>query len=226
MRKIWEERCMNYDAVIFDFDYTLGDATEAIYAGFVHGLTTMGYPKPDLEAVRGTIGMVVTEAYALLTGDHRPEEGQRFYSLFHPMARDLQAKGAVKLFPGASELLKALKEQGAKTAIVSTKNMDSLHAILGNTGIGDLVDQVVGGGMGLPSKPDPQGTLLALEKLGVDRTRALYCGDTVIDAQTARNAGVDFCAVLNGTTPAGDFGVYPHVHIAPDLAELKSWLGI
>lgn len=217
---------MNYDAVIFDFDYTLGDATEAIYAGFVHGLTTMGYPKPDLEAVRGTIGMVVTEAYALLTGDHRPEEGQRFYALFHPMARDLQAKGAVKLFPGASELLKALKAHGTKVAIVSTKNMDSLHAILGHTGIENLVDQVVGGGMGLASKPDPQGTLLALEKLGVDRTRALYCGDTTIDARTAQNAGVDFCAVLNGTTPAGDFGAYPHVHIAPDLVELKNWLGL
>ena len=217
---------MSYDAVLFDFDYTLGDATEAIYAGFVHGLTAMGYPKPGLEAVRGTIGMVVTEAYALLTGDHRPEEGQRFYSLFHPVARDLQAKGAVKLFPGAAELLKALKERGAGVAIVSTKSVDSLHAILGNTGIEDLVDQVVGGGMGLASKPDPQGTLLALEKLGADRSRALYCGDTVIDAQTAQNAGVDFCAVLNGTTPAGDFGVYPHVHIAPDLAELKSWLGL
>ncbi len=41
---------MKYDAVIFDFDYTLGDATEAIYAGFVHGLTAMGYPAPDREA--------------------------------------------------------------------------------------------------------------------------------------------------------------------------------
>ena len=32
---------MKYQAVIFDFDYTLGDATEAIYAGFVHGLTAI-----------------------------------------------------------------------------------------------------------------------------------------------------------------------------------------
>ena len=45
-----------------------------------------------------------------------------------------------------------------------------------------------------------------------------------IDAGTARNAGVDFAAVLNGTTPAEDFAGYPSVHIAPDLFELRQWL--
>ena len=217
---------MKYDAVIFDFDYTLGDATEAIYAGFVHGLTAMGYPAPDREAVRGTVGMLVPEAYALLTGDARPEEGERFYSFFHPVARELQAKGAVELFPGAVELLKALKEQGTGVAIVSTKRTESLEEILDNKGIAALVDCVIGGGKAPTQKPQPQGTWMALEALGVERNEALYCGDTTIDAQTAQNAGVDSCAVLNGTTPAEAFGEYPHVHIAPGLMELKAWLGL
>lgn len=51
-------------------------------------------------------------------------------------------------------------------------------------------------------------------------------GDTVIDAETARRAGVDFCAVLNGTTPAEAFADFPHVHIAPDLADLLDWLKV
>ena len=32
-------------------------------------------------------------------------------------------------------------------------------------------------------------------------------------------------AVLNGTTPADAFDAFPRVHIAPDLVELRQWLG-
>ena len=46
------------------------------------------------------------------------------------------------------------------------------------------------------------------------------------DAQTAQAAGTDFCAVLNGTTPAAAFAPYPSVHIAPDLPDLRRWLGL
>ena len=60
---------MHYKAVIFDFDYTLGDATEAIYAGIRHALTTMGFPQPDWEAVRQTMGLRIQDAYTQLTGD-------------------------------------------------------------------------------------------------------------------------------------------------------------
>ena len=45
-------------------------------------------------------------------------------------------------------------------------------------------------------------------------------------AQTAQAAGTDFCAVLNGTTPAAAFAPYPSVHIAPDLPDLRRWLGL
>ena len=45
---------MEYQAVLFDFDYTLGDATEAIVAGFTHAFSHMGHPIPSREEVRGT----------------------------------------------------------------------------------------------------------------------------------------------------------------------------
>ena len=43
---------MDYKAVFFDFDYTLGDATEAIVAGFQYAFAKMGLPEPEREAVR------------------------------------------------------------------------------------------------------------------------------------------------------------------------------
>ena len=48
-----------FQAVCFDFDYTLGDCTESIIAGFRHGLTALGWPEPDREAVRATIGYLL-----------------------------------------------------------------------------------------------------------------------------------------------------------------------
>lgn len=217
---------MNYKAVFFDFDYTLGDATEAIHQAFVHALTTMGYPAPDRETVRHTIGMVVTDAFTMLTGDGSKEGQERFYSLFHPVSGGLQAQGQVELFPGAVELLKGLKTAGMSAGLVSTKNVAVLQAIVEVKGLDGLFAQVVGGGTVKSHKPDPEGLLWAMNSLGLEREQLLYCGDTTIDAQTAQNAGVDFCAVLNGTTPAEDFAPYPSVHIAPDLWDLKRWLEV
>ncbi len=46
---------MKYKGVFFDFDYTLGDATDAIMAGFTHGFVTLGRTAPEREAVRQTV---------------------------------------------------------------------------------------------------------------------------------------------------------------------------
>lgn len=217
---------MQYKAVIFDFDYTLGDATDAIYAGFTHAFTTMGLPVPDREAVRHTVGMLVMDAYTLLSGDESEAGRDRFYSLFHPVARDMQARGIVELCPGAVELLAALKAAGAAIAVVSTKNTDSLRAVFASKGISDAFTHVVGGDLVSKPKPDPEGLNWVLDKMGLSAKEVLYCGDTVIDAATAQNAGADFCAVLNGTTPAEAFEPYLHKHIAPDLDNLRAWLGL
>lgn len=38
--------CMKYRAICFDFDYTLGDSTDSIVAGFQYGFTRLGWPAP------------------------------------------------------------------------------------------------------------------------------------------------------------------------------------
>ena len=47
---------MKEKAVLFDFDYTLGDATESILAGCRYGLEKLGWPEPTDENVKKTIG--------------------------------------------------------------------------------------------------------------------------------------------------------------------------
>ena len=214
---------MKYRAVLFDFDYTLGDSTAPIVASYTAALTAMGWPAPEREAVRHTVGYTLEDGYTMITGDADAEHRSEFFHRFKEHAAPIMAQ-TTDLCPGAAELLDWLKKSGVPAGIVSTKGGDVIDGIFQRQGLRDRLALIVGGQDVTRAKPDPEGLNLAVEHLKEDKRAVLFCGDTVIDAETARRAGVDFCAVLNGTTPAEAFDAYPHVHIAPDLAELLDWL--
>lgn len=214
---------MKYKAVLFDFDYTLGDSTGPIVQAYTAGLTEMGWPAPERDAVRKTVGYTLQDGYTMLTGDRDEEKRQEFFRRFKSHAAPIMIRDTV-LCPGAQEVLNWLQMQKIFAGIVSTKGSDQLEGIFGKLHLRDRLALIIGGQDVSRVKPDPEGLQKAMERLGVDKEEVLFCGDTVIDAETARNAGVDFCAVLNGTTPAERFEVYPRVHIAPDLADLLCWL--
>ena len=221
---------MGYQAVLFDFDYTLGDSTGPIVLGYRRGLAAMGWPEPTVEQVRPTIGHTLQDGYTMLTGDDSEERRDEFFRRFQKAVGEqavLRGDEAMitetKLFPGARELLAALKKAGIAAGIVSTKRGSTIRSIFSHNSV-EGVWPVIGGEDVARAKPDPQGLNTALAQLGLRQSQVLFCGDTVIDARTARAAGTDFCAVLNGTTPAEAFAPYPCVHIAPDLWELKDWL--
>ena len=214
---------MDYKAVLFDFDYTLGDSTVPIVASYAAALAEMGWPEPDREAVRATIGYTLQDGYTMLTGDTDEEKRKEFFPRFKAHAAPVMIRDSV-LCPGAEELLIWLGNAGVQTGIVSTKGGDQIAGIFEKYDLRDGLSLIIGGQDVKRNKPDPEGLDLAVERLGLDKGEVLFCGDTVIDAETAKRAGVDFCAVLNGTTPAEAFAGYPHIHIAPDLAELLTWL--
>ena len=224
---------MRYQGVFFDFDYTLGDSTDAIAEGYRRGFAALGLRPPTVEQVRATVGMRLEDGYTFITGDRDLGRQAAFHRLFASSVgvnaqgedRKLMIEGT-RLLPGAAELLAALKEAGIPAAIVSTKPGETIRNIFRHQGRLDLLTLVVGGDEVARSKPDPEGLRLALDRLGLTADRVLFCGDTVIDAATARAGGCDFCAVLNGTTPREAFADYPHVHIADDLAGLQGWLGL
>lgn len=214
---------MKYKGLFFDFDYTLGDATEAIVAGFVYGLYTMGYPLPTRKEIRGTVGLVLRDGFTKLTGEADPAKRDEFSDLYRLCSSPMQPKAA-KLFPGAEELLRDMNGRGVKLAVVSSKPATVLRPVLEEKGILDCFDIVLGSDLVKNPKPDPEGILFAAQELGLEKAEILYCGDTTIDAEAGMRAGVDFCPVLNGTTPAEDFEGYPKVFLARNLPELHTWL--
>ena len=218
---------MQFKGVFFDFDYTLGDSSLAILTGFRYAFARMGLPEPEDQAVRRTIGMVLEDEYTALTGDTDSSRRAQFRQLYVEKSGPLQPK-LTQLFPGARALLEALRRAGVPAGVVSTKNGGTLRAILEAQEVLPLLASVTGGDMVSRPKPDPEGLLAAIQAQALEPGQVLYCGDTLIDAETAQRAGVPFCAVLNGSTTEAAFRTsgFPFVHIAPDLMELKEWLGI
>ncbi len=215
----------HYRAICFDFDYTLADCTDSIVDGFHSAFTRMGHPHPTREAVRHTVGLMLEDAFISLTGVTDPTEVAKFRPLFIEAAAERQRQETV-LCPGGDALLRALHQMGLQLGIVSSKRGDTITFIMNRLGLGDTMTCILGSENVTAHKPDPQGILVAMERMGLQPHEVLFCGDTVIDAEAAQRAGVDFAAVMNGTTTAEAFVSFPHVAICQDLYALGTFLGV
>lgn len=222
---------MQYRGIFLDFDYTIGDSTVPIVHGFQSAFQSMGLVAPTAEQVRPTIGMTLMDGYTHITGDEMQEHRDTFYTLFQEAVGELAIQQGrfimiekTVLLPGAEELLEALKEQGIKIGIVSTKLGKTIRRIFEIQQISHLSDLVIGAEDVTNPRPDPEGLHKGMKQLGLTPQEVLFCGDTVIDGMAAQRAGCDFAAVLNGTTPGTAFEELPHVQIAADLFALKHWL--
>ena len=101
---------MKYKAVIFDFDYTLGDCTEGIAASVNHGLKKLGYEAGELEDIRKTIGLSLKETFACLTGSRDQEEAQRFSIYFKEKSDQVSIQGSI---PRSDQRLRSFAGRGA-----------------------------------------------------------------------------------------------------------------
>ena len=98
-----------------------------------------------------------------------------------------------KLFPGALEILSTLVEKKIKCAIVTNKHRVAADEAFKLFGIADLGIWSVSGDDIKEQKPSPEGIFLAMDHFGInDKKDVIYIGDSVYDARTAENAGVDF----------------------------------
>lgn len=214
---------MKYKALVFDFDYTLGDGTDAIATCFRYGMTTLGYEAPDRESVRYTIGMTLANAFIKLTGVTDEAIVARFEERYKEKANEILTAGT-KLYPYAKAMLEELRRSELKIGIVSTKYSFRVTDILAKYNMEKLPGVVVGGGDVTEKKPSPEGLLKAIEVLGVDKNEVLYIGDHVIDAETAMRADVDFAGVLTGTNKIEDFQKYPYQYIEENVGILYARL--
>jgi phosphoglycolate phosphatase len=213
-----------FQAVVFDFDYTLADSSQGVIECIDFALETLGLPAVSTETAKRTIGLSLVDSFRMLVGSQHAAQAGEFVHLFVERADEAMADLTV-LFESVPATVAALRAQGFPLGIVSTKFRYRIEAILAREGLSDSFGVIVGGEDVAEHKPDPTGLLAAIGRLGGMPESTLYVGDSVTDAQTARRAGVPFVAVLSGVTPREAFLDYPTCGILRSLSGLLSLEG-
>ena len=217
--KAGDMKYIKYSTVIFDFDYTLADATSGIVSSFNYAFSKLDIPCFDRESIKRTVGLPLDKAFIQLTNNENEVLIDRFLSLFREKANEVMSRETM-LYADTVNTLERLKQNGLNTGIVTTKYHFRIVETLNLHGVLDLIDIIVGGEDVKVPKPSPEGLLLAIDSLNEQLDNVLYIGDNLIDAKTALAANVDFAAVTTGTTTETEFLQYPYVKIVKSLSEL------
>lgn len=187
---------MGYSTVIFDLDGTLLNTLEDLTDSVNYALGVMGYPVRDIDEVRAFVGngikMLIERAVPEKTKPCDVEQTLAHFKEYY--AKHNQDK--TKPYDGVCELMARLKEKGIKMAIVSNKIHSGVIALRDEffkdieIAIGDMPE--------LRRKPAPDSCFLALDKLKSTVEETVYVGDSDVDLETAKNAGIDCISVLWG----------------------------
>jgi len=212
---------MSYQAVIFDFDYTLADCTSGIVDCVNTAFNHMGIQEALVENIRKAVGMTLPNTYYFLTDDENIENAKKFQDEFMLRADEVMAKSATFL-PFAKEVVLKLKEDGIQLGIVTTKYRHRIISIFELMELPGFIQHVIGADSVKKEKPNPEGLLQMIQDMKLEKKDVLYVGDSLVDANTARNAGVDFAAVTTGATLAEEFQSYHPVLIMEDLRPVIS----
>ncbi|MFQ5611611.1 MAG: HAD-IA family hydrolase [Anaerolineae bacterium] len=210
-------------AAIFDVDGTLVDSVEAYrvvaeLAAAPHGIEITP------EVVRHALNTNHPSFWELVVPDNEPNPAALIDAMKREARRQwpqvLRRHGRV--FPGLGRTLETLRDRGMRLAIVTGSHGGSLQP-LREAGLLQLFETVVTGRDVERRKPDPEGLHQSLAALGVGPDEAVYIGDTPIDVQASRSAGMASVGVLTGagdsaqlSTAGPDWVVQTHARL-PDI---------
>ncbi len=183
-------------AVLWDMDGVIADTGIYHYQAWHEIFKRMGV-NFTLEQFMSHFGQRHdTIIYSALGRDISQEE---FDAITREKQEDYRRRVAenIKPLPGAIELIKALEENGIKSAIASSAPPENVDIIIRGLGIEDYFQAFARGTEVDEGKPSPQVFLLAAEKLGVSPDDCLVIEDAIAGVAAAKNAGMKCVAVTN-----------------------------
>ena len=213
----------NLQAVIFDFDYTLADSSEGAVDCINFALNEMGLDCVSSEAACRTIGLSLSETFLTLGEHHERTRCDEFHQLFVQRADEVMV-GLTVLYDTVPTAIDALVQQGLRLGIVSTKYRRRITGVLDREGVIDRFQIVIGGDDVEQHKPHPQGLIEAIERLECSPASVVYVGDSIVDAEVAKRAGVPLIVVLSGVTPREHFNAYEPLAVLENISELPQFL--
>lgn len=190
---------MKKDIIIFDLDGTLLNTLEDLTDSTNFALSCFNYPKKSIEEVRHFVGNGVAKLIERAIPDGLNNLNfEKCLSIFKENYSKNMYNKTVP-YNGILEMLSELKLKGCKIAVVSNKFDKAVKELCINY-FPDLIDVAIGENeiCGIKKKPAPDTVLKVLDELQVDKTDAVYVGDSDVDILTAKNSEMPCISVIWG----------------------------
>jgi phosphoglycolate phosphatase len=215
---------MNCQAVIFDLDGTLLDTLTDIADSANRVLAAHGFPPHHTDAYRWFVG----DGSAILITRALPED-QRAPEMIQTCLQGFIVDygqnwhQATRPYDGLTDLLRHLRDLRIKMSVVTNKPHRFTGSMMGHY-FGDYhFEPILGQIDGIPKKPNPQQALTAAVQMGVAPSACIFIGDSAVDMETARKAGMQPVGAGWGFRPAGellDAGALTVIHHPLELIDL------
>ncbi len=214
---------MRYQTAIFDMDGTILETLEDMCASVNVTMDHVGYPRRTMDEVRRFVGngaaKLIERCMPAGTEDPRYPAALEFYRAYY----DAHAQIKTGPYPGIPELLNQLSREGVRLAVVSNKPDEAVRALTERYFPG-VFPVAIGNRDGWATKPAPDSVYEAMRLLGARRESTVYVGDSDVDVDTARNAGLDSVIVTWGFRDEDFLRAHGAQHLAHNADELYEML--
>lgn len=207
--------------VIFDLDGTLLNTIADLATATNRALQHYNFPIHEVDAYRFFVGNGINKLFerALPENERTEENILKIRSQFIPYY-DAHNADLSSPYPGIPELLSALQQRGIMIAVASNKYQAATRKLIAHYFPEINFIEVLGQREGIPAKPDPSIVNDIRTKAGVKQEEVLYVGDSNVDMQTARNAGVTAVGVAWGFRPRTELEAHHPAYIIEKAEEL------
>ena len=214
---------MRYQTAIFDMDGTILETLEDMCASVNVTMDHVGYPRRTMDEVRRIVGngaaKLIERCMPAGAEDPRYPAALEFYRAYY----DAHAQIKTGPYPGIPELLNQLSREGVRLAVVSNKPDEAVRALTERYFPG-VFPVAIGNRDGWATKPAPDSVYEAMCLLGARRESTVYVGDSDVDVDTARNAGLDSVIVTWGFRDEDFLRAHGAQHLAHNTDELYEML--
>ncbi len=212
-------------ACIFDLDGTLTNTlpTIAYYAnGALAASGLAPFPVDEYRYFVGDGAKTLVKRMLVARGVTDEETLLRVYRDYN-VAYDAAPLYLTEIYPGVKELLVSLASQGVRLAVLSNKPDYAAKEVIRHL-FGDIFNVAHGAREGVPLKPAPDALWALLEELGgISPDDALYVGDSSVDMETGKAAGVRTVGVSWGFRGREELLAHGADAIAERAAQIASF---
>jgi beta-phosphoglucomutase len=187
-------------AILWDLDGVIVNSMEYHYEAYREVLAPRGKDLSREEYLQNLIGL---RNYVIL----RRVLGELSDSDVRTLAEQKEeafrrrVRGNVKALPGADLLVRKAKEAGLRHAIVSSTPRANIEVMLKSLGIWELLDAIVGEEDATRGKPDPEGFVIAAERLDVPPEQCVVIEDAPEGIAAGKAAGMRCIGVATTRPP-------------------------